>query len=295
MGMGISLVVIVLISGYLFSYLHLASHYKLTRTEGWHSYFYVAARGLAFAIVSIIIYTIVDYYDLAAKFIQYFGWEFKDFNKLALDLENLKQEAWAVITVLLAAFFGLINRIYYKCCPQKKAKKIQKIVSENHLEKFIVEASYAQSPIALSLSSRKVYVGFCLGDELINSKIEHIAIIPILSGYRDKDSLSIEITNNYKTHYIEEGIEQGQDQHRKLNKEDFRVIVPTSEIETFSFFDIGTYVKFKKKEHMQKRRAAFNNAYTKTQVSHASPTIKHSEKTKTNKLKKWPIFNILKM
>lgn len=265
--MGITLVVVVLISGYLFSYLHLSSHYKLTRTEGWHSYFFVAARGIFFAVSSMVLCFLIDYYDCVAKLMQTYGWKLQDFSKLAISADMLKQGSWAILTVVLALVAGLFTLAVYKICPRRKAQKIKDIVSENHLEKFIVEASYTQFPIAITLKSRKTYIGICLGDELINSKIEHIAIIPLLSGHRDKDDLSIDITNNYQAHYIEEGIEEGV--HEELTKEHFRVIIPTDHIETFSFFDLSTYVKFKKKE-LDKKRRANSMPYPDTYVSHVT-------------------------
>lgn len=263
--MGITLVVVVLISGYLFSYFHLSSHYKLTRTEGWHSYFFVAARGIFFAVSSMVLCFFIDYYDCVAKLMQTYGWTLQDFSKLAISADMLKQGSWAILTVFLAFSVGLLTLAGYKIFPRKKAQKIKDIVSENHLEKFIVEASYTQFPIAITLKSRKAYIGICLGDELINSKIEHIAIIPLLSGYRNKDDLSIDITNNYQTHYIEEGIEEGF--HEELTKEHFRIIVPTDHIETFSFFDLSTYVKFKKQE-LEKKRRTNSMPYPNTYVSH---------------------------
>ncbi|MGR5558892.1 hypothetical protein ACQKQC_21695 [Vibrio fortis] len=196
---------------------------------------------------------------------QMYGWKLQDFSKLAISADMLKQGSWAILTVVLALITGLLTLAVYKICPRRKAQKIKDIVNENHLEKFIVEASYTQFPIAITLKSRKTYIGICLGDELINSKIEHISIIPLLSGYRDKDDLSIDITNNYQAHYIEEGIEEGI--HEELTKDHFRIIVPTDHIETFSFFDLSTYVKFKKKE-LEKKRKANSMPYPDTYVSH---------------------------
>ncbi|EOD5342655.1 hypothetical protein ACJXWG_003187 [Vibrio parahaemolyticus] len=215
--------------------------------------------------ISMILCFFIDYFDCIAALMQHFGFELKNFKDLSISTEMLKQGAWGILTILLAFIFGLITLIWYWFFPERKALKIEKIVSENHIENFIVEASFTQFPIALTLKSRKTYIGICLGDELINSKIEHIAIIPLLSGYRDKDDLSIDITNNYQSHYIEEGIEEGK--HEALTKEHFRIIVPTDEVETFSFFDLSTYIAFKKKE-MAKKRKALSTPYPDTYTSH---------------------------
>lgn len=213
---------------------------------------------------------IADYYDYAATLLTSLGYDLKDLNKLFIGMEQIKQGSWAILTILLSALLGYLSQIPLKLNPIKKAEKIQKIVEENHLEKFIVEAAYTQFPIAITLGTRKVYIGICLGDELINSKIEHIAIIPLLSGHRDKDDLSVEITNNYQTHYVEEGIEDGR--HKELRKENFRIIIPTNDIESFSFFDVDTYIKFKKKELAKKKQRLSDNTYPNTYYS----SIKYS-------------------
>ncbi|ELD1797645.1 hypothetical protein KW445_14440 [Vibrio fluvialis] len=262
--MGVLFVAVVLVSGYLFSYFHISSHYRLTRTDGWHSYFFVAAQGIAFALIAMPIIAILDYYDVAS-------------NKLGLDISRLSIEpyvskaiAWSLLTLLLSFIFGLLSQIRYSKNPKLRDEKILKLVHDNHFERFLLEASYTQTPIAITLGSRKIYIGICLGDELINSKNEHIAIIPLLSGHRDKDDLSVEITNNYQIHYVEEGIEEGK--HTQLTKESFRIIVPTSEIESFSFFDVDTYIKFKKKEIAKKKQKLSDNTYPNTYYS----SIKYS-------------------
>ncbi|MBT0647116.1 hypothetical protein KJJ93_29425, partial [Escherichia coli] len=70
------------------------------------------------------------------------------------------------------------------------------------LDSMLLDAmeSRPKKSILVTLSSRKVYVGIVNGiqepteSEAPNS---YISIFPIMSGYRDKDTLSITFTNSY--------------------------------------------------------------------------------------------------
>lgn len=248
--MGVVLVAVALVAGYIFSHQHLSSRYKLSRTDGWHSYFYVAYRGVIFSLVSAALCITIDYFDCISKLLSQYDASLSELNKLFLNTQEIKISAWAGLTLLLAQISGWISRFYYYKLPARKERRLQKIVSENHLENFVLEASYTQFPIIVTLASRKTYVGLCFGDELTNSEVESVAILPYLSGYRNKDDLTFEDTTNYWNHYQNEGIFDSTHEHLTLN--DFRVILPRSEIESYAFFDIDTYIKFKENERKQK-------------------------------------------
>jgi hypothetical protein len=249
--MGVAVIAIVLVSGYIFAHQHLSSRYRLSRTQGWHSYFYVAYRGMIFSLISAALCFTMDYFDCISKTLKLYGFFLSDFNDLLLSLHDIKVGAWAILTLTLAQASAWISLLYYHFFPTRKDKRLMKIVAQNHLESFVFEASYTQFPIIVTLSSRKTYVGICYGDELTNRELDHIALLPYLSGYRDKDDLSFEDTTDYWTHYETEGILKGS--HDFLDLDDFRIILPRSEIESYAFFDLQTYIKFKKAEIAAKK------------------------------------------
>ncbi|KXF79914.1 hypothetical protein ATN88_11700 [Enterovibrio coralii] len=97
------------------------------------------------------------------------------------------------------------------------------------------------------MGSRKCYVGICFGEAgFDDGGCEHVSILPLLSGYRDKDNLSLEIKTNYHVHFEDHDIYSGK--HDSLTVNHFRVIIPKSEIESYSFFDVDTFKLFKKVE-----------------------------------------------
>lgn len=254
------IVAVILIAGYIFSSQHLTSRYHLNRTSGWHSYFYVATRGVLFSVISLIVCLIVDYKNYTSDLLIYIDVHLNDIDSMFISLANIKIGMWGLLTILVAYASGVLSKFYYFIFESRKDSKLIKLVSENNLELFILEATFRQFAIVLTLSSRKTYVGLCLGDELTNGELEHIAIIPLLSGYRDKDDLSLNITTNYQKHFDNEDInDEGYGDELTIN--DFRFIIPKENVESFSFFDLDTYIKFKEIENDKKRNTLNNNAY----------------------------------
>lgn len=99
----------------------------------------------------------------------------------------------------------------------------------------------------ISMASRKFYVGLVVGRRLDGDKTEFLPLLPLMSGYRDKDTLVTNVTTNYKDHYIESGILDGTGDGN-LTLDDFEILIAFSEIESISSFDIDAYIKFKEQE-----------------------------------------------
>ncbi|CAH7389601.1 conserved membrane hypothetical protein [Vibrio chagasii] len=257
--MGVVLIAVVLVTGYLFSSQHLPSKYKLNRTDGWHSYFFVAYQGVVFSTISASLCAAVDYFNCISLFLESRGYLLSDLDNLFLNITQIKTTVWALTTVVLAQLKAWITVVYYKLRPNRASKRIQKLIVSHPLESFIFEAAYEGKLVMVTMSTRKTYVGFCLGNEFTNGEVEFISLLPYLSGYREKDILTFEHTTNYRKHYQEQGIEDGS--HPTLNANDFRIIIPTGEIESYSYFDIDTYVVFKKEEKHLKSQALSNNTY----------------------------------
>lgn len=113
-----------------------------------------------------------------------------------------------------------------------------------------MEASATQFPVIVTLKSRKFYVGFVHCPAFEHGTFDYLELLPLLSGYRDKDTLAVNVTTNYKEHYEKSGILKGR---ANLDLMDFRTLVPKSEIEGISFFDLDTYSSFKAVEDELKK------------------------------------------
>lgn len=241
------LILLVLVSGFIFTSLHVPARFKQKRITGWDSYFYVVAWGSLWGFVSAILCVLIDYFDCVAKTLEFFDLQLKDMSKLAIKFDDLRLISWAFTSVMLSLSCGLISKFYYWSLPDRKLKHIAKIAKNDHLDSFILESSVTQLPILVTLDSRKCYVGICFGEAgFDDGGSEHLSILPLLSGYRDKDTLSLQIQTNYHIHFEDNNIYDGQ--HDSLTLNHFRVIIPKSEIDAFSFFDVDTFKDFKKME-----------------------------------------------
>jgi len=97
-------------------------------------------------------------------------------------------------------------------------------------------------PILFTMSDRKVYIGYV---PVIHAKpFNDIHVIPILSGFRDKDNLKLELVTPYKDiiHDVE------NDQEKELDFEAFTVALPLREIVYAHLHDFERYEDFKKAE-----------------------------------------------
>ena len=241
------LILLVLVSGFIFTSLHVPARFKQKRITGWDSYFYVVAWGSLWGFLSAVLCVFIDYFDCIAKALDLLGLQLKDLSKLAIKFDDVRMIAWAITSVSIAVLCGAVSRVYYWLCPDRKLKHIAKIAKNDHLDAFILEASATQIPILVTLDSRKCYVGICFGEAGFDEGgSEHISILPLLSGYRDKDTLSLEIKTNYHIHFEDNKIYSGE--HDTLTLNHFRVIIPKSEIDAFSFFDVDTFKAFKEVE-----------------------------------------------
>ncbi|MEE4483902.1 hypothetical protein V2T44_13205 [Serratia ficaria] len=265
--MGTLLLSAILVSGYIFTVTSVSSRYKFKRSDGWGAYFYVATWGTGFCILSWMICSLMGFVGLIDFFAHVAGINknnVKTLIPLSADAvatgKSLKIAMWVVGTVVLATACGLLNKAWH-ACGDRRFKALAKAAKNHPLETLAIEASATLAPVIFTLKSKKFYVGWVIRPPLEHGKIEHMAFIPLLSGYRDKDTLKIVVTTNYESHYESIGLfgdivgVEGPpkiDSHLSFN--DFRVVCPVSEIENLSFFDFQTYNQFKILEEKEEKR-----------------------------------------
>lgn len=103
-------------------------------------------------------------------------------------------------------------------------------------------------PILFTLSDRKVFVGYPIKIE--SEKFNDISILPVVSGYRDKDFLKFTPVTNYKS-VIENELEDA-------DYEKFAVYLPTREIVHAHLMDLTLYDIFVDNE-IDSGRAEFSS------------------------------------
>lgn len=122
------------------------------------------------------------------------------------------------------------------------------------LELLLAESTERQVFVELSLRSGKSYIGLALNSGLQADSESDVALFPLASGYRDPETQELEITTYYaaviqewltESEELEESSDEPEETEKRLaNPEDFRIVVPMSEIVSVRLFDLDLYERF---------------------------------------------------
>lgn len=237
---------------------NLYHYYQLHRYDGQLLYLKVAAHG-TMSVVFVLALAVI------MKFL------FPDFHPIAIvseilnvkkTIDNNKVETWLALISIASIIFSLLwvfivwskNVILGFFCEKqhhedifhaKKLRILRKTISNSTLDSMLLDAmeSSPKKSILVTLSSRKVYVGIVNGiqepteSEAPNS---YISIFPIMSGYRDKDTLSITFTNSYPSEVSVSSAATADSKkiHKVANMD---ILIKSDEISHLSWFDFAVF------------------------------------------------------
>lgn len=224
---------IILTSGYTYIKCNINARFKHSRLSGHEAYSNIGIYGILFTSIAWALVLLFEhvltsngYYLLQANADE--GNSVKQF----WNEQYLTIAAWLVVAHAIAAWWGT----------RKNGKGMSAedsaidLANEDELSKLIFESAINLEPIQLTLSSRKAYVGISLGqlgkDDF--SKHEYIAILPLMSGYREKDTLELKLVSDYAKFY--ETLDKKTDEERAEALSGFRIVIPVSEIKSAAFF-----------------------------------------------------------
>ena len=217
------LLAVILVSGFIYVNLSLSTRYRYKRSNGWDAYFFVAARGIGFFLLGgffTFILNVSGGFRWLANALNLTPDSFNGMLSSSKDklqrINEIKQIAWVMISIVLAAISGFGNKLRTSR-GDRRWDALAKAVGNNAFESLLMEASARQFPIIATLSSRKIYVGLVTCPALENGLSEHLELLPMLSGYRDKDDLTISITTNYHQHYLDSGVISGMSRLSKIS------------------------------------------------------------------------------
>ncbi|EGS2006918.1 hypothetical protein I8I78_004455 [Enterobacter cloacae] len=252
------LLIPILVSGYILVVANLYHYYQLHRYDGQLLYLKVAAHG-TMSVVFVLALAVI------MKFL------FPDFHPIAIvseilnvkkTIDNNKVETWLALISIASIIFSLLwvfivwskNVILGFFCEKqhhedifhaKKLRILRKTISNSTLDSMLLDAmeSSPKKSILVTLSSRKVYVGIVNGiqepteSEAPNS---YISIFPIMSGYRDKDTLSITFTNSYPSEVSVSSAATADSKkiHKVANMD---ILIKSDEISHLSWFDFAVF------------------------------------------------------
>ena len=221
--MGLGWFLVPAIGGYWFlTHLHY-TRYRAARDSGYHLLFRSALVGVfLYVFAQGIVFTLNNWLpEVSALWQPYLPDPYSDA---------------AILSVALGfALPWAGNRFFNEA---QAARKVAQD-SGDFIELLIADSIESQELVELSLRNRKVYIGLALAGGIGKSVAGDVMLIPMNSGYRDKDTRELKITTHYAA-----VIKQSLEKQPALSDEDFRIVIPMSEIVSARLFFPEAYELF---------------------------------------------------
>jgi hypothetical protein len=207
-----------LLGGFIFISHWWRSRYFVLRFDGHRLIFYSAAAGAFFLTVST--FAILSFASLFPELEQW--WQaLKPFPHLAKTFLSF---------LLGALLWWPLNRFFHD-----KQREIDRVIGEKDdpLEVMLRMALGRGRLVMFSVKNGKVYVGLVVSLQDPSRTMQFIKIVPLMSGYRDKDTKVVQFTTFYP---------QTDEMGRPLRA--FEVVLPASELQSVNLFDETVHAKY---------------------------------------------------
>ncbi|MEN4834244.1 hypothetical protein [Pantoea vagans] len=247
--MGPLIIMVVLVCGFWYTENHYQSRIRQARSNGWNSYFYVAMHGCKFAIqgfmMTLLIYLLLMITTLIFKFISLFAPAlYMNFFSWMTESTVMSYPLFFILSMGMAVMLAYEQGIKAKRALENednRLKAYREMAQQDGIESLLVQAIDEDKLIFVTLKSRKVYIGYVAAPRMEHQETQHLAIIPYISGYRDKDTLRYHEQHRYYDLYLSENVTADSS---PLNLRHFRHVIPMDQIEGVSLFDTETYKSF---------------------------------------------------
>ena len=210
------------------------TRFSIARDAGYHVLFKSAiAGGILLSVAHGLILAINRWVvDISGKWEIYTTYPFSDTVTLGIALGLL---VW------------LVGNLIYS---EDKAAKAIAVNNGDLIELLIRDSMNAPKLIEISLKTGKSYIGFAVESGIAKSDESDISLIPLASGYRNKNSQELEITTNYAPVIAE--LYPNATSH--LDYLNFQIVIPKPEIVSARLFDPDTYLRFQRGKHRRRPR-----------------------------------------
>lgn len=244
---GLFLILSLIVIGYIYYSLDYVEKHSKSELTAHQSYYKSAVFGFSIFLISLFI-TLPFFYLL--------NWvAYDDKVNLLKNIEKLPDFniVWFFnffVSLGLLFIYILIRYFWlFKGVNRKNKNEIYAIALTNPIDRLINNSAFlnadkfSEKLIMLSMSDKKVYIGFVFNDKniferFLNGQSEFV-FCPIYSGYRHKDTQEVIITTDYRDEDL------GKDQGENLK---FQIILSRKNILTATRVDIDTLLDFTDKE-----------------------------------------------
>lgn len=203
-----ALLISIIANAFIVLILSPSNFYKLHRYNGQLLYIKALFIGSIFTLLSFLLDAYTGIVKYICKLIPEESWKL-DINKT--QLEGLF--VFCLITAMISLLYCVLERVFLRLIawkrfgckeeiPYRKAKifLMYNVLSDSPLDKLFFSSYIEQKALLITMLDRKVYVGIVinLGEPNESEGLDQeIAIVPIYSGYRDTENLSLKLTNKY--------------------------------------------------------------------------------------------------
>lgn len=202
------LTIVLLLSGFLFTTRCPLTRFKQLRAKDWSLYCYIFSWGVFFGCVSLLELTIWD--QLLKLFPEFYSADkfFSEyFSKLYVIIRNISAPynisegllKWSFLSLVTPLILGFLSKFIVKNIAGRK------IAEENDLLYLLYSSTKSGDLLQITLESRKVYIGLVVESksDKTSTPFDNVVLLPMASGFRKQDDLTIDITNDYYMVYEE--------------------------------------------------------------------------------------------
>lgn len=231
--MGFFLILPILVGGFVYCHKHPEYFLKLHRYEGQYLYLQSGYQGLKSLVIALFLnFSFLKILEVPT----YLGFRLgNDYVTILSNClrslefnEHVEIVSWGIwisftmifiVPLIMSPFYKLIKYGFYRAYIWKLNKTkdrteptsfkdfsyrptiMKSLMLDSPLETLLYESITSKGALMFTLDDRKVYVGniSLLGEPNETEKADkEITIIPIISGYRDKDTLTVTFTTHYE-------------------------------------------------------------------------------------------------
>ncbi|BES72585.1 hypothetical protein RE428_36030 [Marinobacter nanhaiticus D15-8W] len=241
------IVALVALTGYIYCHSQENERKKLA----WHAkqgglYYRYAAAGLLFSVLGyLIFFTIYKYAPQFVGTIAHF--------LLQPFYDALPENHSAIDLMLGTALTSIgVSYVFGKLGSMRAAKHKNKLVykeirkTEDSFSHLLLVAIENRLTVLVNLDDNDVYVGYPL--EFYTPYIEHswIQILPVMSGYRDRYTKELNLTEDYqgrRHEYVKNKLHELKEKGSCARLDDFSLTIKMDRIQSITLFHIPAYVE----------------------------------------------------
>ena len=235
--MGTAIFMVLMVCGYWYSSHDLSTRFKFKRSFGWDVYFLVALYGCVFVLQGMLATAVLWLVLLVSSLVTnalpgIFGPEYHHWHMTFMNWTFLGIQAPVVIMLAFAVVFCLWRSNWSPAARLDTSgrRELYKHLSRaNGVEGLVYQCMEKGDLAWITLTSQRIYIGMIHTATFDSADANNIVLIPMLSGYRDRETLDLHVEHNYSAWYAGHDIDVRA-------AVDFRKVLLLSQVESLSLF-----------------------------------------------------------